>query len=196
MFAKEEWAWGLSRKTITVLSPTPTTFQLDMLLSASRAFRAVSAAAGSPATGILNRVTDQTFASNFNVCPAGCTPGHVFEKETDRDAQRERQRETDREKREREKRDERGERERERESTDSHPCSYITDHSQVTLALLEIKELISAGKMSHEHSNTNLTRSVTLTRPASKYKVHKTPPTARPQNNSSYVISNVKTSKT
>ena len=71
MFADEEWALGLSRKTITVLSPSPTTFQLDTLLSASRAFRAVSAAAGSPATGILNRVTNQIVASNFNVRPAG-----------------------------------------------------------------------------------------------------------------------------
>ena len=78
MFTAEDWAWGFSRKTITVLPPSPTTFQLDTLLSANRAFRAVSAAAGCPATGILKRVTDQTVASNFSVRPAGCTPGHVF----------------------------------------------------------------------------------------------------------------------
>ena len=88
MFAEEEWAWGLSRRTITVLSPYPTTFQLETLLSASWAFRAVSAAAGSPATGILKRVTDQTFASSFNVRPAGCTPGHV-ERETERERETE-----------------------------------------------------------------------------------------------------------
>ena len=92
MFADEEWAWGLSRKTITVLSPSPTTFPLETLLSASRAFRAVSAAAGSPATGILKHVTDQTFASNFNVRPAGCTPGHV---ERERERERDRQTETE-----------------------------------------------------------------------------------------------------
>ena len=78
MLADEEWAWGLSRKTITVLAPSPTTFQLDTLLSASRAFRAVSAAAGSPARGILKRVTDQTVASNFNVRPEGCTASKVW----------------------------------------------------------------------------------------------------------------------
>ena len=95
MFADEEWAWGLSLKTITVLSPSPTTFQLETFLSASRAFRAVSAAAGSPATGILKRVTDQTVASNFNVRPAGCTPGHV-ERERERERERQTDRQTDR----------------------------------------------------------------------------------------------------
>ena len=87
-FAEEEW--GLSRKTITVLSPSPTTFQLETL-SARRAFRTVSAAAGSPGTGILKRVTDQKVAFNFSVRPAGCTPDHVSERERERERERDRQ---------------------------------------------------------------------------------------------------------
>ena len=79
MFADEEWAWGLSRKTIRVLSPSPTTFQLETLLSASRAFSAALAAACSPATGIMKRILhERTVASNFNVRPEGCTASKVW----------------------------------------------------------------------------------------------------------------------
>ena len=89
MFADEEWAWGLSRKTITVLSPSPTTFQLETLLSVSRAFRAVSAVAGSPATGILKRVTDQT-CQQFQ-----CPPCRLHARSRVRLQDRENERQTD-----------------------------------------------------------------------------------------------------
>ena len=79
MFADEEWAWGLSRKTIRVLSPSPTTFQLETLLSTSRAFSAPLAAACSPATGIMKRILhERTVASNFNVRPEGYMASKVW----------------------------------------------------------------------------------------------------------------------
>ena len=70
-----EWACGFSRKTITVLSPSPETFQLETVFSASRAFSVVSAAAGKSATGILNSEIDEKSHEHFE-CPP-CSFGHV-----------------------------------------------------------------------------------------------------------------------
>lgn len=66
MFADKDRVWGSeSRETMKVLSPSPRTFLLETLFPVSRAFRAVSAAVGRPATGFLKRGNGQTIAIKY-----------------------------------------------------------------------------------------------------------------------------------